>query len=57
MTLPGLTSILTTVAFCLAAAGCAGVSTDQDFHADHIKDMVMNRYDGFAEAGGECGEK
>jgi|GEM_PF-2653426 len=57
MNLPGLTSILTTVVACLATAGCAGVSTDQDSPADLIKNMVMNRYDGFAEAGGKCGEK
>ena len=57
MQLPCLTSILTTAAVCLAAAGCAGVGPDEDAHAGHIKDMVMKRYDGFAETGGGCSNK
>ena len=53
----GLPSILAFTAVFLAAAGCAGTSAAVDSHADHIKDMVMNRYNGFAEAGGESCDK
>lgn len=54
---PAPASILIAVIFCLAAAGCTGPDSGQDSHADSIKDMVMNRYDGLAQSGGECGEK
>ena len=57
MKLSELASILITAVLCLATAGCSGVIADQDSHADQIKNMVMNRYDGFAKAGGECSEK
>jgi len=57
MKLPNLTSVLATAAVCLAAAGCAGVGPDEDARAGHIKDMVMKRYDGFAETSGECSNK
>ena len=57
MKIPCPPAILATVAFCLAAIGCAGTVADKPPRADSIKDMVMNRYDGFAKTGGECGEK
>ena len=49
--------IMAVAAICFAATGCASSSDAHASHADHIKDMVMTRYDGFAEDGGEVCDK